>query len=115
MNSDALSNLLLTFIFLFTLSVLAGCSGTRYGTAQITSIPAGAEVVNLRDDTHLGITPLMVTWEEDDDKAIRATVELRKSGYVEEIKSFWIKMYKTKAEADQKAQPVTVELRERNK
>ena len=115
MKSDDLLNLLVMFTFLLTLSVLAGCSGTRYGSAQVTSIPAGAEVVNLRDDTHLGITPLMVTWEEDDDEAIRATVELRKRGYVEEIKSFWIKMYKTKEEADQKAQPVTVELRERTK
>jgi len=115
MNSNNLANIFITIIFLFTLSILAGCSGTRYGSAQITSIPVGAEVVNLRDDTHLGITPLMVTWEEDDDEAIRATVELRKRGYVEEIKSFWIKMYKTKEEAKQKAQPVTVELRERTK
>jgi len=115
MNPDNLPKLLLTFTLLLILGSLTGCGGTRYGTARITSMPAGAEVVNLRDDTHLGITPLMVTWEEDDDEAIRATVELRKSGYVEEIKSFWIKMYKTKEEADQKAQPVTVELRKRTK
>jgi len=114
MNPDNLPTLLLTFALLFILGALTGCGGTRYGTAQITSIPAGAEVVNLKDDTHLGITPLMVTWEGNDDEAIRATVELRKSGYVEAIKSFWIKMYKTKEEADQKPQPVTVELKKKD-
>jgi len=65
MNPDNLPKLLLTFTLLLSLGVLAGCGGTRYGTARITSMPAGAEVVNLRDDTHLGITPLMVTWEEE--------------------------------------------------
>ncbi len=108
-------NLVCTLFVLGILTALAGCGRTQYGTADIQSIPPGAEVINLKDDTHLGVTPLMVTWEEDDDDAVRATVELRKAGYIEEIKTFWIKMYSTKEDADKNAQPVTVELRKRKK
>ncbi len=69
----------------------------------------------MRDDTHLGMTPLLVTWESDEDEAKHATVELRKVGYVEEIASFWVKMrHKTKAAATQEPQPVIIELKKRN-
>ena len=95
-------------------NLLAACSQTMYGVVKIESIPPGSEVINLKDDTHLGMTPLLVTWESDEDDARYATVELRKVGYVEEITSFWVKMrHKTKEDATREPQPVTVELRKR--
>ena len=100
---------------LLALSFLVACSQTKYGVVKIVSIPAGAEVINLKDDTHLGRTPLLVTWEDEDDAARKATVELRKVGYVEEITSFWVNMrHDTKEAAILEPQPVTIELRKRN-
>lgn len=97
------------------LSFLPGCSGITYGVAKIESIPEGAEVINLKDDTHLGITPLLVTWESDDGRpAKRATIELRKAGYVEKITSFWVQMrHDTKDDANKDPQPVVIELQKR--
>jgi hypothetical protein len=83
--------------------------------AKIESIPSGAEVINLRDDTHLGRTPLLVTWESEDDEVRHATVELRKGGYIEEITSFWVKLrHPSKEAASLEAQPVIIELKKRN-
>ncbi len=112
-------NLLKLFFNLLTLTalgLLAGCGQTMYGVAKIESIPQGAEVINLRDDTHLGITPLLVTWESDNGKPAKlATVELRKTGYVEKSTSFWVQMrHGTKEEATREPQPVTIELSKRN-
>ena len=104
-----------TLCVLFAFTSLAACGRTMYGVVKIESIPPGAEVINLKDDTHLGMTPLLVTWEDEDDTAKHATVELRKVGYVEEITSFWVNMrHATKEEATLEPQPVTVELKKRN-
>ena len=59
------------------LGSLTACSQTRYGVVKIESIPSGAEVINLKDDTHLGMTPLLVTWQSEDEDARNATVELQ--------------------------------------
>ena len=100
---------------LLALGSLVACSQTKYGVVKIVSIPAGAEVINLKDDTHLGRTPLLVTWEDEDDTVRKATIELRKAGYVEEITSFWVNMrHDTKEAAILEPQPVTIELRKRN-
>lgn len=66
-----------------------GCSGkVKYGAANIGSTPAGAEIINLRDDTNLGMTPAHVVWEGKDSEQV--TIQLRKSGYRSTITSFWI-------------------------
>jgi len=113
-NPKRLHNLFVKLLIMLSLGTLTGCGQTYYGTAQVNSSPQGAEVINLKDDTHLGVTPLQVHWERDSDKAVRATIELHKTGYAEDIKTFWIKMYETKEEADQQAQPVTVELKKKD-
>ena len=103
--------------FCFALLLMAGltaCGKTTYGVAKIESIPSGAEVVDLKDDAHLGRTPLYVTWEGDDGSIRHATVELRKEGYMEKITAFWVKMrHETKEAATEDAQPVVVELKKR--
>lgn len=101
-------------VLLLALGSLTACGQTMYGVAKIESIPSGAEVINLKDDTHLGMTPLLVTWENDDDEAKHVTLELRKIGYVEEITSFWVTMRsKSKEVATRDPQPVTIELKKR--
>ncbi len=115
LNTGNTFKVLVKMFVLFALTLLTACGQTMYGVVKIESIPSGAEVINLKDDTHLGMTPLLVTWEDDDDTAKHATVELRKIGYVEEITTFWVNMrHKTKEEATLEPQPVTVELKKRN-
>ncbi len=99
---------------LAAMGLLTACSQTMYGVVKIESIPPGAEVVNLKDDTHLGMTPLLVTWESDDEDTRHATVELRKLGYVEEITSFWVKLrHETKEAAIAAPQSVSIELKKK--
>jgi len=99
---------------LLLLVVLSACSNTCYGVAKIESTPTGAEVVDLKDDSHLGRTPLFVTWEGDEGSIRHATIELRKDGYIEKITAFWVKMrHDTKEAATKDAQPVVVELKKR--
>ena len=105
------------YLYCFVLLLMAGltgCGKTTYGVAKIESIPSGAEVVDLKDDAHLGRTPLYVTWEGEQGSIRHATIELRKEGYVEKITAFWVKMrHETKEVATEDAQPVMIELRKR--
>jgi hypothetical protein len=114
MSTRHLQKFFMKLCLLFALSSLAACSQTMYGVVKIESIPPGAEVINLKDDTHLGMTPLLVTWESDDDEARYATMELRKVGYVEALTSFWVRIrHETKEDAIREPQPVIVELRKK--
>ncbi|MFP7755336.1 hypothetical protein ACLG6S_11920 [Thermodesulfobacteriota bacterium B35] len=96
--------------------VLTGCAGQKtYGAVKFVTRPAGAEVINLKDDSHLGMTPLLVTWEGEDGKPEYVTVEMLKAGYREEITSFWVnRRHKSREAAAAEPQPVTVELKKRN-
>lgn len=92
---------------------LTGCSSTSktYGAVKFTSMPQGAEVVNLKDDANLGMTPVMVTWEGEDGKPEYVTVEITKKGFQNEITSFWVNTrHETREEAAAEPQPLTVEL-----
>ncbi len=114
-SNDSICKYFTKYSLLLLLLSLGACGRTMYGVVKIESIPSGAEVVNLKDDTHLGMTPLLVTWESDDEDTRYATVELRKLGYVEEIASFWVKLrHKSKEAASLEAQPVIIELKKRN-
>lgn len=92
--------------------LLSGCSSSNnYGAAKIGSIPAGAEVVNLKDQSHLGMTPVKVSFPGEPDTAEFVTIQLRKPGYIDRITSFWInRKHKTPAEAEANAVDVQVEL-----
>jgi hypothetical protein len=94
---------------------LTGCSSAKtYGAVKFTTIPPGAEVVNLKDDANLGMTPVLVTWEGEDGKPEYVTVELTKKGYQNEITSFWVNTrHKSREAAAASPQPVTVELSKR--
>ncbi|HEB49562.1 MAG TPA: hypothetical protein ENI89_03045 [Desulfobulbus sp.] len=97
------------------LALAAGCAGPKtYGAVKFISRPPGAEVINLKDDTHLGMTPLLVVWEGEEGRPEYVTVEMLKSGYREEITAFWVNTrHRSRKEAEAEPQPVTVELKKR--
>ena len=94
---------------------LTGCGSTKtYGSVQFSTMPQGAEVVNLKDDANLGMTPILVTWEGKDAKPEYVTVEITKKGYQNEITSFWVNTrHETREAAAAEPQPITVELKKR--
>ncbi len=94
---------------------LTGCGSSKtYGAVKFMTMPQGAEVVNLKDDATLGMTPVMVTWEGEDGKPEYVTVEFTKKGYQNEITSFWVNTrHESREAAAVEPQPVTVELEKR--
>lgn len=103
------------FVLFFCLSGLlaqVGCAKRKsYGAVQFVTNPPGAEIVNLRDDTSLGVSPIIVTWEAEEGKAEYVTVQFRKTGFLEEITRFWVNTrHDSREEAQAEAQPITVEL-----
>ena len=100
--------LVLGWIFL----LLGGCGKPiTYGAVQFVTNPPGAEVVNLRDDTNLGSTPLQVFWESKDGKPEHVTIQFRKRGYLEKIVSLWVnKRHSSREAALADPQPIRVDL-----
>lgn len=94
------------------LALLTGCGAqTKYGVAKINSTPAGAEIVNLKDNSHLGITPARVSFPGEADTSEFVTIQLRKLGYRDRITTFWMnRRYETVHEALEGAIDIAVEL-----
>ena len=90
----------------------AGCATTDlHGVAQINSIPAGAEVINLDDDTSLGVTPVNVWWQEGGKGRKFVTVRFQKNGYIDKTTSFWLSLrHSSRKKAEDDPQEVLVEL-----
>lgn len=90
----------------------AGCAGgVKYGAANISSDPAGAEIVNLKDDTNLGKTPAQVVWKGEGGSSEHVTIQLRKNGYQSAITSLWVnKRHGSEDEARMNAVDVHTEL-----
>ena len=84
LNKRVISGLLAALI----MTGVAGCSS--YGSARIQSVPPGAEVINVSDDTNLGKAPVMITRKADRDESRRITVRLSKPGYRDEVQTFWL-------------------------
>ena len=73
---------------LLSILVLTGCA--NHGAALIKTIPEGVEVVNLADDTVLGLTPVTVWWREGTEKRKFVNIRLQKVGYRDKTSSFWV-------------------------
>lgn len=69
-------------------AVLAGCA--NHGAALIRTQPDGAEVVNLEDDTVLGVTPVKVWWREGAEKRKFVNIRVQKEGFRDKTSSFWV-------------------------
>jgi len=99
------------FSLLFIMS-LTGCGmSSKYGVAKINSTPSGAEVINLKDNSHLGKTPAQVLFTGEADTSEFVTIQLRKLGYRDRITTFWInRRHSTVLEAEEGAIDIHVEL-----
>lgn len=96
--------------------LVSGCSSSvNYGSAKVSSTPEGAEVINLEDNTHLGVTPVKVSFAGEANTAKFVTIQVRKPGYIERITSFWInRRHSTQLEADDYAIDISVELEKKS-
>jgi len=102
-----------TVLVFSLLLVLSGCAGSQpeYGAAKINSAPEGAEVVNLKDSSQLGITPVLVSFVGEAGTAEFVTIQFRKTGYIDRIATFWVnRRHKTVQEADDNAIDIIVNL-----
>ncbi len=105
-------NLTLAAFLLFLVTAVTGCGGFyKYGIAKINSTPAGAEIINLKDSSNLGITPAQVFFSGEADTSEFVTIQLRKLGYRDRITTFWInRRHSSVIEAEEGAIDIHVEL-----
>ncbi len=105
---------LLRFVLALALATaLSGCA-KYYGAAKIVSTPAGAEVIDLQDDTVIGVTPLIVHWEDSSRNRRYVALRLKKAGYKDDISHFWVSMrHRSKNAAEESSEEVKVELNQR--
>ncbi len=75
----------------------SGCASTRYGAADINSVPEGADIINLKDNTNLGRTPAQIVWRGNGSEKV--TVQFQKNGYHSTITSFWVNKRHSSEEA----------------
>lgn len=91
-------------------ALATGCA-SHYGAAHIRSVPAGAEVVSLEDDTVLGLTPVKVWWKDTAEDRKFINVRFTKEGYRDKTSAFWVNMrHRSKGAALNEPQQVNVEL-----
>ncbi len=76
------------FTVVACVALLVGCA--NHGAALIHTQPEGAEVVNLEDDTVLGVTPVKVWWREGAQKRKFVNILVHKDGYRDKTSSFWV-------------------------
>ena len=89
----------------------SGCSLQQYGAVKFTSTPLGAEVVNLKDDTVLGTTPVRVLWKGSAGSSEKVVVQFRKNGFYEKIISVWVnKRHNSETSAVSEATEIHAEL-----
>ena len=95
--------------------VLTGCVATTtpYGSASIVSEPPGAKVVNLKDGSSIGTTPVRYTLETEDGKAEYVQLLLTSPGYTDQMTSFWINpRYGSAEKAEENPQAIKVNMKQ---
>lgn len=79
---------------LLALAVLllsVGCV-SYHGAARIESQPSGAQVVDLEEDTVLGITPIDVWWRDAEEQRKFINIRVQRRGYRDKTTSFWLNL-----------------------
>lgn len=94
-------------ISLTAIAILSGCA-SYYGAARITSEPSGAEVINLKDGTILGVTPTTVWWKSGSSDRQHMSLRLKLDGYYDKVAPFWLSM-RHKSQSESMASPQVVE------
>lgn len=95
---------------LLLLATLGGCV-TKYGAAKITTDPPGAEVVNLGDDSLIGVTPVKLLIGEEAQARKSINIRVQKDGYRDKTTAFWVTLrHNTREEALEQAQDINVKL-----
>lgn len=92
---------------------LSACA-SYYGSAKITSVPAGAEIISDKDGTVIGVTPATAWWKEGSSNRQHVILRFKKDGYYEKVTSFWLSMrHKKLSDAKNNTQKVEVVLQKR--
>ena len=90
---------------LFCGCLLVGCAGSG-ANVHLKSIPSEVEVVDLGDNTLLGMTPIDRSWGGEEDEPKLITVRFQKIGYRDRIETFTDKgdeiMVKVEMEKEEK-------------
>lgn len=95
----------------FVLLALNGCA-KYHGAATIVTVPPGAQVIDLKDDSVIGVTPLTVHWEDSARTRRYVALELKKAGFKDEVSHFWVSMrHKSKTSAVDAGDTVKVEMK----
>jgi hypothetical protein len=93
---------------------LSACASQNHGAALIESQPEGAEVVNTKSGTILGVTPVKVSWREDGESRLFVNIRVQKLGYQDKTNSFWVTLrYKNREDALADPQSVKMILDEK--
>ena len=109
----SVKNLRLSIVTVPLILLLGACA--NHGAALIETIPEGAEVVNMDDDTLLGIAPVKVWWREGSEKRKFINVRVQKPGYRDKTSSFWVTLrHKNKQSALQEPQYVEIKMDKSN-
>ena len=98
---------------IFCLLALSACA-SRYGAVTITTIPAGAEVIDADTDKVLGVTPLTTLWKDTSATRQYVALRLKKQGYETDLSHFWLSMrHKSEAAAREEPKRINVQLTKR--
>jgi hypothetical protein len=95
--------------------MLAGCGGVAtekpYGSASIVSEPPNAKVVNMKDGSAIGTTPMLYTWKTKDGNQEYIQLILAASGHADHITEFFINpQYENKDDAEKNPQAIKVNI-----
>ena len=93
--------------------LLSGCANntavTAYGSAAISSEPESAKVINLRDGSEIGSTPLVYTWEIEERAEEYIQLLLTAPGYTDQVAVFYLRSEQENKD-DAEKNPVVVKV-----
>ncbi|MDC0948939.1 hypothetical protein OAS86_06330 [Gammaproteobacteria bacterium] len=85
-----LKNTILASAVAFGALLAGACTSTYHGAALIETVPEGANVVEIDSGSHLGTTPFMTRWEEQDSVQRQINVVIKRDGYVDKSTTFYV-------------------------
>ena len=89
--------------------LLSACA--HHGAADIRTQPPGAEVVDAKTGTIMGVTPVKVWWKEGSETRKFVNIRIQKEGYQDKTSSFWVTLrHATRQGALDNAQSVEMAL-----